>query len=231
MIDGIDGSGKSTIIEGWVNYLVSQNKKVAYLKDDWKNNGYISEASVYNEYDVIISAEPTTVWVGSAIRQEIIAHNTVYSSLATANAYALDRLILYKRLLVPLLEQGKIIIQDRGVSTSLCYQPIQDQDITIESVIELEGNQLALQHRPDHLIIANIPATSALDRLGGRHEKQDNAQFEKQDFLEKAQQTFLNNKFQEIFSSKGTTMHILNTDVPADIMKQNANALLKSILN
>ncbi len=229
MIDGIDGSGKSTIMNAWTEQLISEGKSVFNIKDYWNKHHSHPQAEELQTYDVIISAEPTTVWVGAAIRQEIIANDTNYSALATAAAYSLDRHILYTRLLIPLLQAGKIVIQDRGVSTSLCYQPIQDSDLSVERVASLEGNALALDHRPDHLIIADVDVEKALDRLGGRHEKKDDAQFEKKEFLEKAKQSFLSETFQKNFLSRGTQVHTLNTDENIDIMKTKAIELLSDI--
>lgn len=228
VVDGIDGSGKSSMIHTWTEFLTQQGKNIFYLKEYWKTHSGHPTAEELSSYDVIVSAEPTYVWTGAALRQEMIQENSTYSARAMAEGYALDRLVLYKRLIVPLLEQGKIIIQDRSVSTSLCYQSIQDNPLTLEEVAALEGNTFALEHAPDYLVIVDVPASIAIDRIRGREDKRDNAVFEKQSFLEKARQTFLNDDFQSYFSSRGTEIHVLNSALPLDIMKSHATTLLQS---
>ena len=230
MIDGIDGSGKSTIIDAWKKNFEENGKKVFNIKEFWNEHGAHPIPKDAADADIVFSAEPTTVWVGAAIRKEIIANDTSYTGFATAAAYSLDRLILYKRLIIPLLEQGKTVIQDRGISTSLCYQPIQDPNLTMDIINGLEGNKRAREHRPDQLVIADVSPQIALSRLGRREDKKDDAQFEQEDFLEKAQNMFLSEQFQNNFTSRGTQIHKLKTDSSIDIMTQDALSLLKSLI-
>ncbi|PJA89827.1 MAG: hypothetical protein CO137_02145 [Candidatus Magasanikbacteria bacterium CG_4_9_14_3_um_filter_32_9] len=229
IVDGIDGSGKTTIIKTWAEYLEKQGKKVFNLVDYWKENEKHPKAEDLMEYDVIISGEPTHAWIGKAIRDEIIQNGNDYSAKATAEAYSLDRLVLYKRILLPLLKAGKIILQDRSVSTSLCYQPIQG-NISMDFVANLEGNAFTLKNAPDYLIIADLPVDSALTRLSKRYEKKDNTIFENKPFLEKARTQFLNPEYQKYFTQKNTQIKVLNVNTEIDIMKTNALDLLKQII-
>jgi len=229
MIDGIDGSGKSTIIQAFKDYLSAQGNAIFDLKNYWKNNQKHPELSELKSYDFIFSAEPTNVGVGQAIRQELINDNYRYPTLSIAQAYALDRLILYTKLLIPTLQQNKIVIQDRGVTTSLAYQPAQDKNISLKMVAELEGNKLALDHAPNHLIIVDVEAKNALARLDGR-DKKDKAIFEKLEILEKNSQRFHNQEFVELMKSKKTAIQYLNANQNIDIMKAEAIKILKEIL-
>lgn len=227
MLDGIDGSGKSTIIDAWKEDLKTQGKSVFELKAYWRDHGNHPPLELLMDYDVIISAEPTYVGIGQAIRTEMITQGAAYSATATASAYALDRLILYTKLLVPLRAAGKLIIQDRGVSTSLCYQPIQG-DISMATVAALEGNAFCLSHAPDVLILAHIPPTKAIERLGTRTDKQDNAQFEQLSFLTRAHETFHSDAYQALFTAHGTTVRTIDTSVGPSAMKEEAIRLLAS---
>jgi thymidylate kinase len=231
IIDGIDGSGKSTTIDAWTEYLINQGKKVFNLKTYWQEKKEHPSAADLADYEVIISSEPTLVWFGAAIRGEMIKHGSDYSPLAIANAYALDRLVLYKRVLLPLREQGKIIIQDRGVSTSLCYQPLQENGgLTMDMVAKIEGNAFALEHAPDHLVITDVTIENSINRLGGRTEKQDNAIFEKAAFLEKARTRFLDPEYQKHFTTRGTKIHVLNGNENIDIMRRDGIDFLKKLI-
>ncbi len=231
MIDGIDGSGKSTIIQIWKDYLASQGNTIFDLKHYWQTTGKYPELDEIKGYDFIFSCEPTYAGIGKVIREELIKNGADYSARALVEAYSLDRLVLYKKIILPLLANQKIVIQDRGVSTSLAYQNIQNPEFTFEKIGEFPGNQLALENRPDHLIIPKISAEKAMARLAGRFDKSDDAIFEKIDFLKKATQTFYSEDYQKIFTDRGTNVHYLNAENELDIMNQEAVELLKNLIN
>ncbi len=210
--------------------MAEQGKKIFFLKPFWSGHHTHPLPEELSGFDVVILAEPTSVWTGAAIRQERIRSHASYSARAIAQAYALDRLVLYQRLLLPMLAQGKIILQDRGVSTSLCYQSLQDHSLSMEEVAAIEGNAFALAHAPDHLVIADLDADTALARLGGRDNKKDHAIFEQKQFLEKARARFLDPAFQCWFTSRQTQTHSLNCGVPPDIMKSESIKLLQQLI-
>lgn len=205
MIDGLDGSGKSTITNGLAEYLKNQGKKVFELKEYWKHHHSLPEPEELYNYDVIISAEPTHSLVGLAIREEIIRDNKRhYSALTTATAFSLDRLILYKRIIIPLLEKGKTIIQDRGITSSIAYQPIQAEPVSLENLLSLEGNKLAMEYRPDLILIVDIKAEDCLKRLGKRSDKNDSAIFENLAFQKKLYERFTSKWFRKLFEEQGS---------------------------
>ena len=231
MIDGIDGSGKSTVTQLWKDYLAAQGNAVFDLKHYWQTTGKYPEPHELNAYDFIFSYEPTFVGIGKVIREELIKNNTGYPARAIVEAFSLDRLILYKKIIIPMLNSGKVVIQDRGVSTSLAYQSLSGPEFTYEKISEFVGNKMALENRPDHLVIAKISADQALARLQNRAGKKDDAIFEKLDFQTKAAKIFYSAKYQKLFTDHGSKIHYLNTDAEFDIMKQDAMNLLKNILN
>lgn len=231
MIDGIDGSGKSTVVQIWKDYLAEQGNAIFDLKHFWQTNGKYPELHEMKNYDFIFSCEPTFANMGKVIREELIKNGAGYPPRAIVEAFSLDRLILYKKIIIPLLKNGKVVIQDRGVSTSLCYQSLQNPEFTFAKIAEFPGNQLALENRPDYLIIAKIPADKALARLHERSEKKDDAVFEKLDFQTKAAAIFYSEEYQKLFTERGSQVRYLNTDAKIDIMKQEAIALFKTILN
>lgn len=230
MIDGIDGSGKSTIVQAWKDYLTAQGNAIFDLKEYWQTNGKYPELHELKSYDFIFSCEPTYAGVGKVIREELVKTGTNYPPRAIIEAFSLDRLVLYTKIIIPLLANGKIVIQDRGVSTSLAYQSLQNSEFTYDKIAQFPGNQLALENRPDHLIIAKIPAEKAAARISSRFDKNDNAIFEKIDFLKKATENFNSAQYQKIFTDRGTEVHYLNAESEIGIMKQEGTELLKSII-
>lgn len=224
MVDGIDGSGKGVIVKALADWAESKKMKVLDLKNFWKTKHTFPEPEEISGYDVLISAEPTFSMVGQAIREEIVRENNRhYSAWTTAEAFSLDREIFYRRVIIPALAQGKIIFQERGVTTSLIYQPVQEEPLELEKIINLSGNKLALEYRPDLLIIALVDPKEAVRRLAGR-DKKDNTIFEKLPFLEKISGRYAAPWFRELMESRGSEFVYLKTDKTVyDTMKEAVN--------
>lgn len=230
MIDGIEGGGKSTIVESWKKCASEQGKNIFDLKKYGLENGRYPEYNELQSYDIIFSAEPTFFGIGKIIREEMIKNGSDYSELAIAQAYSLDRLVLYKKIILPALQDNKIVIEDRGVSTSLCYQALSG-NLSLDILAQLPGNALALKHRPDHLILISMSIETAQKRLASRYEKQDDAIFDKIDFQQKAATMYLSPEYQKLFTDRGTAIQYLNTDVEIDIMKQNAVNIFNTLIS
>ena len=231
MLDGIDGCGKSTIIQAWKDYLTTQGNAIFDLKKYWQETGRYPEFSELKNYTFIFSCEPTYVGIGNVIRQELVKNGNNYPAKATAEAFSLDRLILYTKLIIPLIKNGCCVIQDRGVSSSLAYQTTQNPELTLKFLSSLTGNKLALTYRPDYLVLLDLKPEEAIKRLGKRTNKKDDAIFEKLSFLKKLYKQYHSSAFKKIFTKHGSKINLLPTNVKIDIMKQQAVDLLKTILN
>jgi dTMP kinase len=229
MVDGIDGSGKSSIVKAWKEYLTNEGNAIFDLKDYWLEQGKYPDFSELKSYDFIFSGEPTYVGIGKVLREELMNKNMSYPEKAIAHAFSLDRIVLYSKILVPALQDKKCIIQDRGVSTSLCYQSLSGK-ISVKDLGEMVGNSMALRHAPNHLIIMKVDPEIAIQRLAKRTDKQDNAIFEQLDFQKKAAQLFYSDEFARMFRAHGTEVHYLPADAELDIIKAESIKLLKTIL-
>lgn len=230
MLDGIDGSGKSTILQSWKDDLSTQGNAIFDLKNYWQTTGRYPELEEIRSYDFIFSCEPTYSGIGRVIREELVRSDLNYPPQAIAEAFSLDRLVLYNKIIIPLLQDGKCVIQDRGVSSSLAYQSLQSAELTFESLSKLPGNRLALEYRPDYLVLLDLTPEEALTRLEGRTDKQDAAIFEKLDFLKKLYTQYQSAEFQNLFLDRGTNIKLLPTNVNIDTMKEQAVILLRRIL-
>jgi thymidylate kinase len=230
MIDGIEGGGKSTIVEAWKKNLVEQGKSFFDLKKYCLENGTYPDYQELKPYDFIFSAEPTFFGIGKIIREEMIKNGNNYPEVAIAQAYSLDRLVLYKKIIIPALQDKKVVIEDRGVSTSLCYQSLSGS-LSLDWLADLPGNALALEYRPDYLLLIKMTLETAQKRLSTRYEKQDNAIFDKLDFQQKALATYLSPDYQKLFLDRGTKIEYLNTDTEIDIMKAESADLFNTIIS
>ena len=229
MLDGIDGSGKSTVLNAWKDELASRGNAIFDLKKYWQTTGRYPELTELKSYDFIFSCEPTYTGVGLVIREELVRHAD-YPPQAVAEAFSLDRLVLYSKIIIPLLKENKCIIQDRGVSSSLAYQSLQSEDLTFAKLAQLPGNKLALEHRPDYLVLLDLSPEEAIGRLNSRSDKKDGAIFEHLEFLQKLTKQYQSEEFLNLFTEAGTKIKQLPTNVKIDIMKEQAVILLRRIL-
>ncbi|MEK7625096.1 MAG: dTMP kinase [Patescibacteria group bacterium] len=229
MIDGIDGSGKSTIVAVLKEYLTGEGNAIFDLRDYWLANGKYPEFHELKSYDFIFTSEPTYIGIGKVLREELINSNNHYPEKAIAHAFSLDRIVLYNKIIIPALKEKKCVISDRGVSTSLCYQTLSGK-LSIKEIAEMVGNSLALEYAPEHLIIMKVNPKEALARLKKRSEKQDNAVFEKLAFQTKAADLFYSKEYKKLFEAHGTKVHYLPGNDKIDIMKTSAIKLFKQIL-
>ncbi len=213
MIDGLDGSGKGVAADSLKEYLASQGKKILDLRKYWKEKQGFPD---FSEYDVIISAEPTFTGIGKQIREKLIKNGTNSSSKEIAEAYSEDRFELYKKVIVPALEQGKTIIQERGVITSLVYQPTMEDGYALDEIKKLKGNKFCLEHSPDLLVIMVVKPEVVMERLGER-DKKDDAIFEKLEFQKNVEKIYENEWLKGLFESHGSKVVYLDTNPPSNI--------------
>ena len=239
VIDGLDGVGKGVVIEGIVEDLRRQGARVFSLDQWWMCNHFLPEFNYDNlanrhayhpldSFDVLISSEPTSGQIGQAIREEVIRTNgREYSARTTAQLYALDRLSLHRRVLLPALEAGRHVVQSRSVSTSIVYQSTQklaegEAPLSMEEIMSMEGNKFCLENGPNLLIIPTIQDVQAvMDRLLAR-EKQDAAEFENLRFQMEIKPLYEGAILREIFERSGTTVKYIDAGVSIEESKRQA---------
>lgn len=191
VIDAIDGAGKTTAITAMRKFLEEKDMRSFDVPDFERKHGFLPQATdlAVRSCDLLLAAEPTYSGIGRVIRDELVKthENRNYSGMSAMHAFALDREILYKRLILPFLSQepGRWIIQDRGLISSLAYQPLQDAAVTINDIMQLEGNRIELSCAPDILFLLALEPEIAEKRLAGREDKKDDHIFEKSDFQKK----------------------------------------------
>ncbi len=212
MVDGIDGSGKRTIIESMMRLMNPDQTLPIFDIGEWsKEHHTLPDQEDIGDAKLVIGVEPSYVWTGAAIRYEMIKNGNGYHPRDIAAALSHDRLVIYKRCYLPLLEKGITIIAERGVSSSIAFQPAQDPTITIEELLSLTGNSLAMQHVPDHLVIASINPAIALSRLQKRNNKQDDAIFEKKSIMQTLHERYHSDWFKKLFEDRGTKVYFIDT--------------------
>ena len=159
--EGIDGSGKSTIIKTVFEKLKS------------------------NDYDVVLTFEPTNSWVGKIVQKCIMTKSDPF---VTAFTFIADRVDHCKKI-QKWLDSGKIVLCDRYAESTYAYQGAQMEDLAddpIKWLQDLSKNRIII---PERTFLFVINPSDSVARIQNR----DNLiPFEKVDFLEKVHKNYLN---------------------------------------
>ena len=114
-------------------------------------------------------------------------------------------------------ESGKWIFQERGVISSIVYQPLMgDKGIDLNFVLNLEGNKFCLEHAPDLLVIMVVKPEVVIERLKDR-EKKDDAMFEKLEFQKKIEKVYESEWLKQEFESRGSKVVYLDSNPPKTV--------------
>jgi len=152
-IEGIDGSGK-TLIAGMV---------ARRLREEG--------------YDVVLVKEPYV----KAIKEYLYNHDV--DPDAEAFLFAADRIILQKEVIIPALKEGKIVIGDRSLYSTMAFQGARGLPDEF-----LEAINRSIKY-PDVVILLDLPVEIALERIDKRGRAR--TRFETPEFLKKVRKRFL----------------------------------------
>ena len=137
-IEGLDASGKTT----QARRLVENLQKMGF--------------------DVVYTAEPTYSEIGKYIRRYVLKRKKRVPSVVEALLFALDRVNHVEKRIKPALRDGKIVVSDRYVFSSLAYQGAAGLDLRwIEEI-----NKFALL--PDLAIYIDVPPEVVARRIRKR---------------------------------------------------------------
>jgi len=232
IVEGIDGAGKGVVTNTIANFLSKKSKGLLDLR---KKDADLRKKSedFFRKYKIILTCEPTCHGTGKDLRNKILKNLTRYTARQVAKKFADDRDALYKKVLIPALKKGLIVVQDRSVVSSFVYQINQaiknKEKLTIEDIKRM--NKIALSNFPGLIIVQNVDPQIAYLRLHKRKGKQDETDFEKIDALRKNSLGYKNREWREIFEKKGTEIRDLDCNLGVNNVKRNVIAMLKKYLN
>ena len=155
--EGGEGSGKSSAI-----------KKI---EEKLREDGY----------KVVITREPGGVNVSEQIRNVILAVDNQMSKETEALLYAASRVEHLYSKVIPLVNDGYIVLSDRYIDSSLAYQG-HARGIGIEKVLEI--NMFAKEYLPKVTYFFDVRPEVGLARIQGR-DKIDRLDLETIDFHKK----------------------------------------------
>lgn len=139
-IEGPDGAGKTTVITEICKWLTTEG------------------------HDFISTREPGGIGIAEQIREVILSTaNTEMDPRTEALLYAAARRQHLVQKVIPALEEGKIVLCDRFIDSSLAYQGVA-RKLGVDEVFEI--NKFAIQNTmPDLTIMLMVEPEVGLERI------------------------------------------------------------------
>lgn len=161
--EGIEGAGKGTQVRLAKDYLESQG------------------------HQVLVTREPGGTTLGENLRDTLLEHGqATVDARAEALLFAASRAQHVSHVIRPALEEGKVILCDRYLDSSLAYQGtgrgLGEQDVLSLNVWATQGLF------PDLVILLHLEPDQGLSRIGG---DQDRIESEDEAFHAKVADAFL----------------------------------------
>jgi len=163
VLEGVDGSGKSTLSSA-LNQQLQQNYATIHLK------------------------EPTDTTIYAKKIKKILSGNTMNEEIRVEllELFYQDRLWNIEHNIKPALDNGKIVLCDRFYYSTAAYQGINPED-AMRIAHSYCSNEKIIQ--PDIILFLNISPENSLKRVHAR--KEEIAVFEKIDFLTRVSRNYL----------------------------------------
>ena len=155
-LEGIDGSGKSTLSKQLDRTLHAHGIKT------------------------LLTKEPGATDIGKNIRMLITSEHTSLNQRAEFLLFAADRAQHFSEVVIPALHEGYVVISDRMADSSLAYQGFGGQ---LDCNMIEQVNQWAMQEiSPDLVVYLRLSRQQAQERISQRQEKKTPFEQEHHDY-------------------------------------------------
>lgn len=167
-IEGPDGSGKSTQIQ--------------FLKD------YFAEKNL----EVVFTREPGGTNIGEQIRSVILnKENAEMSDLTETMLYAAARAQIVEEIIKPNLKDGKVVICDRFVDSSIAYQGYGRK---LGNIVKEINDFVIKDCEPDVTLLLSLDSEEGMRRIEEKrtaYEEKDRLELEAMDFHRRVLEGYL----------------------------------------
>jgi len=198
-IEGIDGAGKSTLAAGLVDVLRERGLEVTLLR------------------------EPGGVRTAERIRELVHDPGATIGARAEALLYAAARAQLVDEALQPLLGQGRLVLLDRFVDSSLAYQGA-GRDLGIDHVRDVNAfatGGLA----PDRTLLLRLDPALGRARSTQRGAPPDRLERQPDDFFARIAAAY-----DELARSEPDRIRVIEADQPPTSVLTAALAAIEDLL-
>ena len=150
VLDGVDGSGKSSQLRLLAEYLLEMGVELIRVRD------------------------PGETKIGEQIREVLLDKNNKEMSVRTeVLLYMASRSQLYSEVIDPALKQGKLVLGDRWISSTYAYQAVAG---SLGAEIVLKLAEFSLERVwPDLSIIIDLPSKVGMERIGNSRRRNGKA--------------------------------------------------------
>ena len=200
--EGPDGSGKSTVIKAVYEKLLKDN------------------------FDVLLTREPGGTPIAEKIRDIILDNsNTALDARTEALLYAASRRQHLVEKIWPALKEGKIVLCDRFIDSSLAYQG-GGRNLGVENVLNI--NLFATENTyPDISLFFDVSPEIGLSRVNSDKKRvADRLDNENENFHDKVYETF-----KKIVANNKNRFIVIDASKPLDEVIKNTYQILKNKLN
>lgn len=198
-LEGGDGAGKTT---------------QAALLQEWL------EASGRT---VVRTREPGGTEVGALIRNIVLHHRGEVDPRAEALLYAADRAQHVQTVVLPALERGDVVVQDRYLDSSVAYQGagrVLDAAAVRDLSLWATGGAL-----PDVTVLLDLDPAAARARLDADAKPFDRLEAEREDFHGRVRAAFL-----DLASAEPERFLVLDATLPATELAARVRARVEPLL-
>ena len=172
-------------------------------------------------YKVVVTREPGGISVSEQIRDVILAVDNKMSKETEALLYAASRTEHLYRKVIPLVNDGYIVISDRYIDSSLAYQGYA-RGIGIEKVLEI--NMFAKEYLPKVTYFFDVRPEVGLARIVGR-DKIDRLDLEGFDFHQKVY-----DGYKEVCKLYPERIKVINGERPIELIIEDVYNDIKKYL-
>lgn len=165
VIEGIEGSGKSTLVAAIAERLEAEG------------------------HAVVVTREPGGTPLGDAVREIFLNRRIEISPLAESFLVNAGRAQHLAEVIRPALDDGRIVLCDRFVDSTLAYQGY-GRGVDLDALRSMCATA-ADGVEPDLVVLVDLPVGVARARLQGRDAAADRIESEGDEFHERVRRGFL----------------------------------------